>query len=129
MKSLLIYRNSLSLRHYLRQSLVNLFPNFCCQLNMTWLILAKYSISGTRWGAQSIHKCMNKNSKCLKTRGVQCASKILLTLRQFFFFFWRGGGGGGGPPPPPGRFFLFFFLGGGGGGGWTPSPLLEVFFK
>ena len=52
---------------------------------LIWLILEKYSISGTRWGAQSIHECMNKNLKCLKTRGAHHTSKVLLTLCELFF--------------------------------------------
>ena len=71
-----------------------LFPNFCSQLNMVWLILAKCSISGTRWGAESIHK----NLKCLKTQGAQRASKVLLTLQEFF--------SSGAHPLPSLEFFL-----------------------
>ena len=67
---------------------------------MIWLIFAKHSISGTRWGAQSIHECMKKNLKCLKTRGAKRVSKVFLTLRVFL------GGGVHSLLFPPWRSFL-----------------------
>ena len=80
---LLVSKNLLSLRYYL---ISGKFISFCSQLNMIWSNLTKYSISGTRWGVQSIHECINKNLKCLKTEGSQRTFKVLLNLREFFFW-------------------------------------------
>ena len=103
-KIVVIYWNSLALRYYLRQSLGNLFPNFCSELNMMWLILAKYSISGTRirgishpWMHQQEFKVL-ENSRC-----TTCFQSLVNTSLVMFFF--SGVGRGSVQLPPPGGFF------------------------
>ena len=63
---------------------------FLFKKSMIWLILAIYSMPGTRCGAQSIDECMNKNLKCLITWSAQRASEVLLTLCEGFFkWLWN----------------------------------------